>query len=100
MTDLTITPTVKQSGSGKTISGIAIAILSSYFVNWLSLRGMDFKTLGVDSELIKASIVGTLTGSFVAFTPQNIVAQIVDIIRFLKNARKQITDELNKPDQE
>lgn len=100
MTDLTITPTVKQNGSGKVISTFIVGGLSSYLMTWLSLRGYDFKALGVDSETVKALLVATLSAAFVAFTPSNILTQFLDIIRFIKNARKQITDELNKPDQE
>lgn len=44
--------------------GVAVSI-AGWFVNHLSLAGVDFKSLGLDSEIIKQAIVGCV---FLAIT--------------------------------
>lgn len=84
-------PDNSKSGFAKVGSSILAAGLSGYFVNWLSLHGVNFTEFGVSSEIVKASLEGTLVGFFVWMTPQNLVDEIVVFIKFCKSSWKQIS---------
>lgn len=62
------------------------AIISSYVMTRLSLAGVDFTTLGMDSELVKATIVGQLVVFFAWATPKNVVSFIRASILFVRNS--------------
>lgn len=83
-------PDNSRSGFGKVVSSILAAGLSGYIVNQLSLHGVDFAALGVSSEIVKASIEGTLVGFMVWLTPQNFVDEIVCFITFCRASWKKI----------
>lgn len=88
MTDPTLSE--KKTGFGKVGSSILAAAISGYVVNQFSLHGWDFAALGVPSEVVKASIEGTLVGFFVWATPQNFVEFLVCSITFCKKSWKEI----------
>ena len=90
-----------MSSTSKIVSGILAAATTSYFMNWCSLHGVDFKILGVDSEIVKSSLIGTLSGAFIGFTPQNFVQSVVSVIVFLRGSWKKIEDAAteNLPDE-
>jgi hypothetical protein len=46
--------------------GSAASAASGFILTWCSLHGVDFKTFGISSEVVKSTIEGTLTGIFVA----------------------------------
>jgi hypothetical protein len=89
MTDAT-TNAPKAGGIGKIVSGILAAGLTSYFMNWCSLKGVNFALFGVDSEIVKSTLIGSLAGVFVGLTPQHIVQEIVDAILFLRSSYRKI----------
>lgn len=97
---MTNTSNAPQNGSGmsKIIAGILAAGITSYTMNWFSLHGVDFKTLGMDSEVVKASLIGTIAGTIVGFTPQNFVEAIKDGILFGRASLKKWEDALNGKD--
>ena len=78
-------------GKSKVVAGIIAAGVTSYLMNWCSLHGVDFKVFGLDSELIKSSLVGTIAGTVIGFTPKNIVQDIVNIIIFVRLSYRKIT---------
>ena len=53
-------------GFSRIMAGAVAGGISCWCLNWASLHGVDFKTLGVDSEYVKGGITGSLTGFFVA----------------------------------
>lgn len=91
MTDTTVSSRPTSSNS-QIFSAILAAILASYFMTQFSLHGVDFETLGVPSEIVKSTIVGTLVGFFAKLTPANFVEVIKDIILFWVNALKTWSD--------
>lgn len=72
------TPEKPKVGMNRVLAGVLAASISSWFLTWCSLRGVDFKTLGVDSEFVKSSITGTLVGFFIA--PDSFFAMIRDFL--------------------
>lgn len=80
----------QKGGNAKIVSGILAAGLSSYLMNWFSLHGVDFEALGFPSELVKASLIGTLTGVFVGLTPHNFVQYVVAAIYFVRRSYRKI----------
>lgn len=64
--------------------------LSSFLLTQLSLHGVDFKELGIDSEIVKSAITATIVGLLVA--PRNILFTIRDSILFARYALKIIWD--------
>lgn len=64
--------------------GIFSAAVSSFFLTWCSLHGIDFKTLGVDSEGIKAAITGAITG--VAVAPESVPIALAAFILYWRKA--------------
>lgn len=91
MTDISSVSSDKRSGFGKVGSSILAAALSGYIVNRFSLHGVDFTEFGVPSEVVKASLEGTLVGFFVWLTPQNFVDGLVSAITFCKSSWKKIS---------
>jgi hypothetical protein len=89
--------TTSNLGYGKVGASIASAWLASYCMTQLSLHGVDFAELGVSSEIVKSTVIGTLVGFFTWLTPQNIVNEITSIIIFCKNAIKQWRNAINNP---
>lgn len=95
-----------QGGNGKIVAGILAAGATSYIMNWFSLHGVNFEVFGVDSEIVKSSLIGTLAGVFVGLTPQHLVQNIVSFIYFIRQSYRDIisaattdkipTDEENK----
>jgi hypothetical protein len=82
--------TKSKGGIGKLAAAIISAGVASYIVNRLSLNGVDFTALGVSSEIVKASLVGTLVGFLTGLTPQHVVDEMATVIVFFKNAFKQL----------
>lgn len=83
----------------KPIAGALAAGLAGYAVNWCSLRGIDFHMLGVDSEIVKSTLVGTLSGFLISFTPDAFIQDIVDIIRWCKSSAKKIDDAVHEEEE-
>jgi len=69
-------PQSKGAGLSRAFAGAIAGGFTSWFLTWCSIHGVDFKTFGVDSELIKGGITGTLTGIFVA--PDTLVFALRD----------------------
>lgn len=65
-------------GMNRILAGVIAAGMSSWLLTWCSLHGVDFKTFGVDSELIKSSITGSLVGFFIA--PDSCLNSIRDFL--------------------
>jgi len=80
----------QKGGNAKIVSGILAAGLSSYLMNWFSLHGVDFEALGFPSEMVKASLIGTLTGLFVGLTPHNFVQYVIAVIYFIRTSYRKI----------
>ena len=89
--------TQSGSGYGKIGASILAAFTASYLMNRFSLRGIDFEVLGFSSELVKSTIIGTLSGFFTWISPQHIVGAVTDTILFIKKAIKQWQDAINNP---
>lgn len=91
MTDTTIRPTnqpIKQNRRKAAYKGsmslaMLAAIISSYVMTQLSLAGVDFTAFGVDSELVKSTIIGQLVIFFGWATPTNIIHFIKTAIAFI-----------------
>lgn len=101
MTDTSITPNNQQiarsegkTGLGKITAAILSAVIISYLMNQASLHGVNFEFeangIKVSSELVKSTLEGTLTGVFVGLTPNHLLASLLDVIAWVKNAQKQI----------
>ena len=60
------------------VLGACASATSGFVLTWASLHGVDFKTLGINSEVVKSGIEGTLTGIFVA--PECIPLAIAGVI--------------------
>lgn len=94
MTDQPAAPD-KVSAFTRMIIGAIAAWVSSYLLNQLSLAGVDFKTLGLNSEMVKSTIEGVFVG--LAVTPKNLVYSIRDGILFTRFALKTWHDALFNP---
>lgn len=98
--------TKKEGGVGKIVAGILAAGVTSYIMNWCSLHGINFQTFGVDSEIVKSTLIGTIAGVFVGFTPAHLVQDIIDAILFIRSSYRKIcnaatTDDLPRlPDED
>lgn len=86
-----------KQGSGKIWSGVVAAGLVSYGMNWLSLHGVNFELLGIDSEVVKSSIIASIAGGAIKLTPENIVQQIKCFIIFIRRSVQEIKDAANNP---
>jgi hypothetical protein len=71
---------------------------ASYAMTQLSLHGVDFAVVGIDSEMVKSTIVGGLVGALTWATPRNIVQSITDTILFCKEAIMEWKNAINKPE--
>ena len=94
---MTNTSNTDQSGYGKLGAAMAASWGASYAMTQLSLHGVDFTEFGVNSEIVKSTIVGGLVGAFTWATPHNLVQSITNAILFCKNAVKQWSDALKNP---
>jgi hypothetical protein len=79
---MTMPATEKTNTLVRIMTGIVSGFISSYILNQCSLHGVDFKTLGVDSEIVKSSLEGTIVGILIA--PKNLVYASVDAILFVR----------------
>lgn len=86
MTDTTIQQEKPRPGTSRIIAGALAGGISSWFLTWCSMQGVDFKTLGVDSEIMKGAITGTLTGFFVA--PDTVVLMMRDFLIWVYSSAK------------
>jgi hypothetical protein len=92
-----------QIGFGKVVGALIAGGVSSYVMNWFSLHGVNFEMSGiipgvtVSSEVVKSVINSTIEGAVVWLTPQHFIAAITDSIRWLRSAKKQITDAARDP---
>lgn len=90
-------------GLGKIVSALVCGWCASYFMNQLSLHGVNFEMtdvipgVKVSSEVVKSTIEGALEATVVALTPQHFVAWTVDMIRWVRAAAKQISDAAHDP---
>lgn len=97
MTDTTISmPKIRTAPIWvRIVCGMVASGFSGWFLNFLSLHGVDFKVLGVDSEFVKSSIESTLTG--IGTAPECIPLAIAGIIVSLRLACRTIRDAFTKP---
>ena len=86
-----------SGGLGKVGTAILSAFLASLLMNWFSLHGVNFETLGFPSELVKSTLIGGFVGFFTWITPNHFVEGVIDFILFLRRAKKQINDAANQP---
>ena len=89
--------TNSSSGYGQIGASILAAFSASYLMNRFSLRGIDFEVLGFSSELVKSTIIGTLSGFFTWISPTHVVQAVTDAILFVRKALKQWHDAINNP---
>ena len=68
---------------------------ASYAMTQLSLHGVDFTEAGINSEIVKSTIIGALVGFFTWLTPKHLVQSVTDAIIFCRNAIKEWRDALN-----
>lgn len=81
MTDTTL----KSDAPGGKVTILAIIIsawLASYIMTQCSLHGIDFKTFGVDSEMVKSTIIAYVV-AFIS-KPKTFVSTISDGILFVR----------------
>ena len=64
----------------------------------LSLHGVDFTEMGVSSELVKSTLIGSLVGLLTWLTPQHFVSEITNAIVFCKSALAQWRAALIQPE--
>lgn len=100
MSDTNIMSTTNQQkakdqgkfGFGRIGAGILSGAISTFIVNQFSLHGVDFKLLGIPSEVVKSCIDGTLVGFFIGLTPDHFVAFVRDVIIFVKQSLRSWRD--------
>ena len=82
-----------NAGNGGKIGAAFLAAWgASYIMTQMSLHGVDFKVMGVDSEIVKSTIIAHLVTFFVWATPRNLLAWFIGVIRAIKDAIHQIKD--------
>ena len=86
------------SGYGKLGAAVAASWLASYAMTQMSLHGVNFTEFGVDSEIVKSTIIGGLVGFFTFLTPRNFVESITNTILFCKEAITEWKNAINKPE--
>lgn len=103
MADPTSSP--PQTANGKNVPlwvrivcGIAAGAVTPWILTQASLAGVNFETLGVNSEIVKGGISGLLTGFAVA-PVETFVAVIISIRVALRTIKAAFTSPL-PPDQE
>lgn len=94
MTDTTNQPV---NGYGKLGAAIVASWAASYAMTQFSLHGVDFTEFGVNSEIVKSTIVGALVGLFTWASPSHLVGAVSNVILFVKGAMKQWRDALKNP---
>lgn len=87
----------EQPGYGKLGAAMAASWAASYAMTQLSLHGVDFTEFGVNSEIVKSTIIGILVGFFTWVTPKHLVQSVTDAIIFCRNAIKEWTNALKNP---
>jgi hypothetical protein len=92
-----MTNTTPSIGYGKVGASVVAAWLGSYTMTQLSLHGVNFEELGVSSEIVKSTIIGTLVGFITWASPSNFVHVLIDIIIFCKDSIRQIRSAINNP---
>lgn len=81
-----------KTGHGKIVAGIIASGLTNYVMNQASLHGINFELIGISSEVVKATIDGTLVGVIVGLTPSHFVAALCDAKVFIKTSLKQFRE--------
>lgn len=89
--------TTTSSGYGKIGASIVAAWAASYLMTQLSLHGVNFTELGVPSEIVKSTLVGTLVGFFTWISPSNLVDSVTEAIVFCKDAISEWKKALDNP---
>lgn len=89
---MTDTSSLPKGGNGKLVTGFIATGISIYTMNYFSLHGINFQLMGVDSEIVKASIIALVTTFLTWLTPQHVVDKITAAIVFLKRAKQQINN--------
>ena len=77
------------------VLGACASATSGFVLTWCSLNGVDFKTLGISSEVIKSGIEGTFTGIFVA--PECIPLAVAGFIYGVRLSGRTIMGGFTKP---
>ena len=77
------------------VLGACASATSGFVLTWASLHGIDFKTFGINSEVVKSGIEGTLTGIFVA--PECIPLAIAGVIYGVRLSGRTIMGGFTKP---
>lgn len=90
-------PQGPDKGNGKAWVTFAAAICTTYSMNWLSLRGVDFQVLGVPSELVKSGIEGLMLGFFAWITPDHAVDAMVESILWCRRAVARVWSAITQP---
>ena len=81
-----------DKGFSKLVACIIASGCASYAMNWFSLHGVDFSQMGMDSEFVKSTIVGAVTGFLAGITPNSVLATITNAITWFRTARTEIRD--------
>ena len=93
MTNLTKSPdSTIRTGRDKLIVGFLAAWGASYIMTQLSLSGVNFELMGVDSEIVKSTIIAQLVTLFISITPRNVVEYVRDSIIFVRRSWKEWKD--------
>lgn len=88
MTDTPATPGKEPASKSKIICSVLAGIVANYFMNYASLRGVNFETFGIPSEMIKSALVGAWAGFFAWVTPNNVRSAARDALIWLWETRK------------
>lgn len=64
--------------------GAICSSITSYFLTYCSLHGVDFATLGISSEMVKGGIVGSITGFIIA--PITFIYKLRDMVLWFRRA--------------
>lgn len=84
MTDPTNSlPEKPKVGLNRVLAGVLAGAIASWSLTWCSLHGVDFKTFGVDSEVVKGGLTGTLVGVFTA--PDTLLMSVRDVLIWAYN---------------
>jgi hypothetical protein len=85
-----------MSSKSKTIGLAVISAAATFALNYASLHGVDFQTIGIPSELVKAAIVGHLISFYDWVTPDNLVDAVVQSILWIRESCAKIRGALNR----
>ena len=84
----------QPQGYGKVGASILASWVASYTMTQFSLHGVDFSILGVSSEVVKSTIVGTLAGFFTWLSPRHFIDSVTCAITFCREAVSEWHDAL------